>query len=111
MRPNRRILTQLAFFAVITVAGGAIMTLNYMRLPELLFGAGHYRVTVELPAAAGLYRNGNVTYRGTEVGRVHDIRLTDDAVLAELSLRSGVPIPADLDARVRGHEHAQGLRA
>jgi phospholipid/cholesterol/gamma-HCH transport system substrate-binding protein len=100
MRPNRRTLIQLAFFMVITLVGGAIMTLNYMRLPELLFGAGHYRVTVELPVAAGLYKNGNVTYRGTEVGRVIDVRLTDDAVLAELSLTSDIPIPADLDARV-----------
>ncbi|MGV0716744.1 MlaD family protein [Mycolicibacterium sp. XJ662] len=100
MRPNRRILTQLALFVVITVTGGAIMTLNYMRLPELLFGAGHYRVTVELPAAAGLYKNGNVTYRGTEVGRVHDIRLSGDVVVAELSLTSAIPIPADLDASV-----------
>ncbi len=100
MRPNRRILTQLAFFTVITLVAGAIMVFNYMRLPELLFGAGHYRVTVELPAAAGLYKNGNVTYRGTEVGRVLGVQLSDDAVLAELSLKSGVPIPADLDARV-----------
>jgi phospholipid/cholesterol/gamma-HCH transport system substrate-binding protein len=108
MRPNRRTLIQLAFFVVITLVGGTIMTLNYMRLPELLFGAGHYRVTVELPAAAGLYRNGNVTYRGTEVGRVVDVRLADDdgtrredVVLAELSLTSKIPVPADLDARVR----------
>ncbi|WP_396902068.1 MCE family protein [Mycolicibacterium sp.] len=100
MRPNRRILTQLAFFAVITVVAGTTMALNYMRLPELLFGAGHYRVTVELPAAAGLYRNGNVTYRGTEVGRVLDVRLSGAAVVAELSLKSEIPIPADLDARV-----------
>ncbi len=103
MRPNRRMLIQLAFFVVITLVGGTIMTLNYMRLPELLFGTGHYRVTVELPAAAGLYRNGNVTYRGTEVGRVVDVRLADheDVVLAELSLSSRIPVPADLDARVR----------
>ncbi|BBX26231.1 MCE family protein [Mycolicibacterium alvei] len=100
MRPNRRIVTQLAFFVVITVAAGAVMVFNYMRLPELLFGAGHYRVTVELPAAAGLYKNGNVTYRGTEVGRVLGVRLSGDVVLAELSLQSGISIPADLDARV-----------
>ena len=41
-----------------------------MKLPAMLFGVGRYTVTVELPQAGGLYRSGNVTYRGTEVGRV-----------------------------------------
>ena len=36
----------------------------------MMFGIGRYTVTVELPRAAGLYASGNVTYRGTEVGRV-----------------------------------------
>lgn len=97
---SRRILTQLAFFAVITLAGGSIMIFNYMGLPNLLFGYGHYKVTVQLPAAAGLYENANVTYRGTNVGRVQDVSLTQSGVVAELSLKSDIPIPSDLTAEV-----------
>ncbi|BBY66101.1 MCE family protein [Mycolicibacterium helvum] len=97
---SRRILIQLAFFAVITLVGGSIMIFNYMGLPGLLFGVGRYQVAVELPAAAGLYKNANVTYRGTEVGKVTDVRLDRTGVVADLSLKSGIPIPADLTAEV-----------
>jgi phospholipid/cholesterol/gamma-HCH transport system substrate-binding protein len=63
-------------------------------------------VTLELPTAAGLYASGNVTYRGTEVGRVESVGLTDSGVEAVLSLNSGVPIPADLDAEVHSQTAA-----
>ena len=70
------------------------------RCPRM-FGVGQYTVTVELPQAGGLYQTGNVTYRGTEVGRVTDVRLTDDGgVEAVLSLSTGVDIPSDLTAEV-----------
>lgn len=92
--------TQLAIFAVISLVGGLIMGFGYMRLPDLWFGVGHYRVTVELQHAAGLYPTGNVTYRGVEVGRIKDVHLTRDGVAAVLSLDSGIPIPKDLDAQV-----------
>ena len=46
------------------------MVFGYMSLPSLLFGVGRYDVTLELPAAGGLYERSNVTYRGTEVGQV-----------------------------------------
>ncbi len=66
---SRRVLIQLAFFAVITLVGGTIMIFNYMGLPGLLFGVGQYKVSVELPAAAGLYKNANVTYRAPRSAR------------------------------------------
>ncbi|UXA15538.1 MCE family protein [Mycobacterium sp. SMC-8] len=75
------------------------MVFGFIRVPAML-GVGQYTVTVELPRAAGLYATGNVTYRGTEVGRVSAVRLTDTGVIAELSLRSDMKIPADLDAEV-----------
>nr|WP_234898653.1 MlaD family protein [Mycolicibacter kumamotonensis] len=93
----------MAVFAVISVVGGSIMGFGYMRLPEMLFGVGHYRVTVELANAAGLYPTGNVTYRGVEVGRIKDVTLTPRGVAAVLALDSAVPIPKDLDA----HVHSQ----
>jgi phospholipid/cholesterol/gamma-HCH transport system substrate-binding protein len=91
---------QLMIFAIATVITTVVIVFGYLRLPVLLFGAGHYKVTIELPEAAGLYRQGNVTYRGTEVGRVDAVRLTRTGVEAVLSLRSDVSIPSDLDAQV-----------
>ena len=96
---TRRILIQLAIFGIVAVVGGAVMAFGYMQLPAM-FGVGRYRITVELPQAAGLYVSGNVTYRGTEVGRVESVRLTETGVAAVLSLKSGVDIPSDLDAQV-----------
>lgn len=102
MRLTRRILTQLGIFALISAVAIGIMTFGYMKLPAMLWGAGHYRVILELPETGGLYERSNVTYRGTQVGRVESVGLTDDgrSVAAHLSLRSDIPIPADLDAQV-----------
>ncbi len=99
MRMTRRIIIQMAIFAVIATTALVIMVLGYMRLPTLL-GVGQYRVTVELPETGGLYPRGNVTYRGVEVGEVKSVNLTDTGVAAVLSLNSNVKIPADLDVEV-----------
>ncbi len=96
----RRVVAQMAVFTTGTLIAVSVMAFHYMGLPNYLFGVGHYRVTLHLPAAAGLYSSGNVTYRGTEVGRIESVALTDTGVDATLSLKSGVAIPADLDAEV-----------
>jgi phospholipid/cholesterol/gamma-HCH transport system substrate-binding protein len=98
---TRRIWTQLAVLIVIATTAFAFMIFGYMRLPNLLFGIGHYTVTVQLPEAGGLYERANVTYRGTEVGKVKAVHLTDGGhVEAVLSLRSDVKVPSDLDVQV-----------
>ena len=94
MHLNRRIKIQLVIFSVVAVVAGAVMVFGYIKVPTLL-GVGQYTVTVELPRAAGLYESGNVTYRGTEVGRITEVHLTDTGVAAVLSLRSDVEIPSD----------------
>lgn len=96
----RRVVVQMAIFTTGTLVAVSVMAFHYMGLPNYLFGIGHYRVTLQLPVAAGLYSSGNVTYRGTEVGRVESVDLTDTGVNAVLSLKSGVPIPVDLEAQV-----------
>ncbi|ULP41594.1 MCE family protein [Mycobacterium lentiflavum] len=97
---DRRIKFQLALFAVISVVAGAIMVFQYVNAPALLFGVGHYSVTLELPRSAGLYPNANVTYRGTEVGQVTGVSLTETGVKAKLLLKSGIAIPSQLRAEV-----------
>ena len=96
---TRRIKIQLAIFIVVSLVAAGFMLIDYIRLPAM-FGVGRYTVTLNLPESGGLYARGNVTYRGTEVGRVESVRLTDTGVQAVLSLRSDVAIPSDLDAQV-----------
>ncbi|GAA2533377.1 MCE family protein [Mycolicibacterium diernhoferi] len=97
---TKRIKLQLALFGVVALVAGGIMAFSYVQVPAM-FGVGQYTVTVQLPQAAGLYQSGNVSYRGTNVGRVSTVRLTDNGgVEAVLSLNSDVPIPSDLTAEV-----------
>ena len=100
MHLHRRIKIQLAIFTVIAVVALALMSLHFMKLPARMFGVGRYTVKMELTETGGLYGTGNVTYRGTEVGRVESVHLTDTGVEAVLSLKSGIAIPSDLKAEV-----------
>lgn len=100
MRLNGRMKFQLALFMVIALVAVSLMGLDFMKLPAMLFGVGRYTVSMELPTTGGLYSGGNVTYRGTEVGRVESVGLTQTGVQAVLSLKSGIDIPSDLKAEV-----------
>lgn len=96
---SRRIKIQFAIFSTVALVAGVIMLFSFIRVPAML-GVGRYAVTIELSDAAGLYPRANVTYRGTEVGRVESINLTNTGVTAVLSLKSDIPIPANLEAQV-----------
>jgi phospholipid/cholesterol/gamma-HCH transport system substrate-binding protein len=100
MHLTRQTWIQLVILSVIALTTFAYMVFGLMRLPNLLFGIGHYTVTLQLPEAAGLYDRANVTYQGTEVGEVERVELTETGVEAVLSLRSDVGIPANLEAEV-----------
>jgi len=100
MHLDKRTRTQLVIFLIVSLAFTAYMFVNYVNLPQMLFNTGYYTVTVQLPQSAGLYTRSNVTYQGTEVGHVESVDLTDTGVAATLALRSGIPIPSDLDAQV-----------
>jgi phospholipid/cholesterol/gamma-HCH transport system substrate-binding protein len=100
MHLNRRIWIQLVIFIVVALIAASVMVFGYIKAPATLFGVGQYTVTVELPQSGNLYQEANVTYRGTEVGLVHAVHLTDTGVEAELALNKGIDIPSDLDAQV-----------
>ncbi|WP_040794311.1 MCE family protein [Nocardia higoensis] len=100
MKLTRFVRIQLVIFSVLTVVGLTVMAGTYVQLPAM-FGIGRYRVTVQLAATGGLYEHANVTYRGTNVGRVKEVRLTPEGVEAELSIDSDYKIPADVAAWVR----------
>lgn len=98
---SRLVRIQLVLFTIASLIGVVTMVVVYMQAPTLL-GVGRITVKLELPAAGGLYKFSNVTYRGVNVGKVTDIRTVNGrSVEAQLSLDTSPRIPADLVARVR----------
>ncbi|ORW05464.1 MCE family protein [Mycobacterium kyorinense] len=97
---TRFVRIQLAIFTIVGIIGVIAMVLFYIQAPTLL-GIGRMTVTLELPAAGGLYRFSNVTYRGVQVGKVTSVGLTPTGAKAIMSLGTSTKIPADLTAEVR----------
>jgi phospholipid/cholesterol/gamma-HCH transport system substrate-binding protein len=97
---TRFVRNQLIIFTIASVIGIAVMIFGYLQVPTLL-GIGRITVTLDLPGAGGLYRFSNVTYRGSQVGKVIAIEPTAQGARAQLSLESSPKIPADLQAQVR----------
>lgn len=97
---TRFVRNQLIIFTIASIVGVAVMLFTYMQVPTLL-GLGRINVTLKLPAAGGLYNFANVTYRGVQVGKVTDVKLTQDGAQATLTLDTSPKIPADLQAEVR----------
>ena len=96
---TRFVRNQLIIFTIASIIGVAVMLFAYMQVPTLL-NVGRLTVTLELPAAGGLYRYSNVTYRGVQIGKVKSVELTDNGAEAVLSLNTSPKIPADLEANV-----------
>lgn len=96
---TRMVRWQLMVFATVTVVGMTIMAIAYLRIPDHL-GLGRYSVDVELEDTGGLYATSNVTYRGSTVGRVKTIEVTDTGARAVLDLDANVRIPVDSQANV-----------
>lgn len=97
---TRFVRNQLIIFTIASIIGVTVMIFTYMQVPKLL-GIGRVKVTLELPAAGGLYRFSNVTYRGVQIGEVMGVTLTEDGAEARLSLDPSPKVPADLQAQVR----------
>ncbi|OBI78514.1 MCE family protein [Mycobacterium sp. E740] len=97
---TRFVRNQLIIFTIASIVGVTVMLFVYMQVPTLL-GVGRLNVKMELPAAGGLYRFSNVTYRGVQIGKVTDVALTENGAVATLSLDTSPKVPADLQAEVR----------
>ncbi|KAA0919049.1 MCE family protein [Dietzia sp. ANT_WB102] len=97
---SKTLRAQLIAFCVIAALGVTYVGAKYVRLPSLL-GIGQYTVHLDLPDTGGVFTNAAVNYRGTPVGRVGELKLTNDGVRIELDLDSSAPdIPADTVAVV-----------
>ncbi len=99
IRLTRTVWLQLAILASVTVIACGVMAFGFLKAPALL-GIGRYTVTVDMPAAGGLYPTSVVTYRGTEVGRVRSVDVTATGVRAVLTMNSAIPVPGPVTAAV-----------
>ena len=97
---TRTVRLQLVAFFVIAVVAVAYALIRFTDLPKV-FGAEGYTARMELVDSGGIFSNAEVTYRGVNVGRVGELRLTKSGLEVDLNIDSGAPdIPADLDAVV-----------
>lgn len=99
MQLSRFVRMQLVIFSVLTLVAVVTMAVKYLQVPTLA-GWGTYSVRVELSSTGGLYPSANVTYRGTQVGKVDKIEITPSGVEATMKLSSDTSVPADLIANV-----------
>ena len=97
---SRLVKIQLVIFTIASVVGMSAMIVTYLQLPTLL-GIGKLTVKMQLPAAGGLYRFANVTYRGVQIGEVTSVDLTRSGALATMSIDASPRVSADLVAAVR----------
>lgn len=91
---------RLFLFALIAVVGIGYVGGTYAGLDRLFFSRG-YEVTARFADSGGIFVNAEVTYRGVAVGRVTELRLSDDGIDVVLDIEdSAPPIPADTAAMV-----------
>ncbi|CNE66762.1 virulence factor Mce family protein [Mycobacterium tuberculosis] len=104
---KRGVIIQLIAFAVITVVGVAIVSVNYIGIGRGLLGK-QYVAYVDLTDSGGVFTNAEVTYRGVPVGRVGPIELTKDGIQVKLLLERGERIPREGTKAVVANRSAVG---
>lgn len=84
---RRSVRDALVGFTVIGGIVGFAATAMWMR--GIRLGSGHWTVTASFSDAGGLAERSPVTYRGILVGSVRSVRVTPEAVVAELEIDKG----------------------
>ncbi len=104
---TRRVKTQLLVFTAITLVGVAYVGARYAQLDKAIFDQT-FVVTAHLPDSGGSFAGGEVTYRGTTIGRIDELKLVDGGVDAMLEIdNEWDDIPAETLAVV-GNRSALG---
>jgi phospholipid/cholesterol/gamma-HCH transport system substrate-binding protein len=91
---------QLTIFAIVTVLCVGAISAFYLHLPAAV-GIGAYHITAEFKTGGGLYENANVTYRGVTIGRVEQVGLNDEGVVASMRLNTDTDVPDNVTATVK----------
>lgn len=97
---TRKTKLQLIAFVVISITAVVYALFRFTDIGKV-FGDDPYTVAVEMPDSGGVFPAAEVTYRGYNVGRVGQMKLTDDGIITELIIQPGMPpIPANSEAVV-----------
>ncbi|MET0999518.1 MAG: MlaD family protein, partial [Marmoricola sp.] len=98
---------QLLAFVILTLVGVTFVGGRYARLDRLFYDSA-YTVNAHFDQSGGIFSGAEVTYRGVGIGRVEEMKLTEDGVDVLLSIdKSSEKIPADSVALV-GNKSAVG---
>ncbi len=99
----RGILTDRLWQSLLGVMVVLLVTVAYLfsSVLETPLLGGTKVVQVEMTAAGGLFEGSSVTYRGVKIGKVREINLRGDGVVAIVRLTGSEPIPIDSVAKVR----------
>lgn len=82
-----------ALFAVISIVGIVYVGLRYVGA-DALIGLGPYTAKVELADSGGIFPDASVSYRGVEIGKVGDMRVTPQGLEVDLEIeQDSAPIP------------------
>jgi len=90
---------QLLVFWTAAVVATVVLAIVFLRVPEAV-GYGRYVVTAEFDQAAGLYDGAQVNFRGSPVGKVTDLALTEERIEVELTLKDDVDLPEDVRVEI-----------
>lgn len=94
----RKTKIQLIAFLVISVLAVVYALVRFAGLGQV-FGQEGYTVRLELTASGGIFTGAEVTYRGYNIGKVGQLRLTADGLQADLDISPDTPqVPANLQA-------------
>ena len=97
---TKRTKIQLVIFALITMIGVSFVGARYARLDRLVFDES-YNVVGHFTESGGIFTGAEVSYRGVTVGRVSDMKLTDEGVDVVMSIeKDHKDIPEDSKAVV-----------
>jgi phospholipid/cholesterol/gamma-HCH transport system substrate-binding protein len=96
---TRFIKIQLVLFTILTIIALTVLGWYYLRIPSIA-GIGQYELHADLPRSGGLYETANVTYRGTQIGKVTEVKPTENGARATMSIDNRYKIPVDASANV-----------
>jgi phospholipid/cholesterol/gamma-HCH transport system substrate-binding protein len=91
---TRFIKIQLVLFTLLTIIAVVVLGWYYLKLPSVA-GIGTYDLHAKLPRSGGLYATANVTYRGTQIGKVTEVNPTESGAEATLRIDNRYKIPVD----------------
>ncbi|WP_067839232.1 MlaD family protein [Nocardia lijiangensis] len=75
---------------LVLILGSAYLGAQVLRFNPL---PNTYVVTVELQTSGGLLSDNDVTFRGTRIGRVREVRVADNGIAAVAEIQSSARIP------------------